>query len=222
MLKNLKCEYFIKLFFSLISEEWKLKLIKYNKNLQNKLEIKLLNYMIYSERYIKYESIGKGKEYNAHDRNLIFEGEYINGQRNGNGKEYKISDDEGSYELIFEGKYLKGKRNGKGKEYNVEGKLIYEGEYLNDIKWNGKCKEYNNDGRLIFEGEYLYGKRWNGKIKDYYCDREILEGDCINGNIIGEMYKNNIQLTIDRTIFTYINGYIKEYNCDGGLQYEGK
>ena len=39
----------------------------------------------------------------------------------------------------------------KGKEYDNEGKLIYEGEYLNG-------KKYKND-KLIFEGEYLNGKK---------------------------------------------------------------
>ena len=43
----------------------------------------------------------------------------------------------------------------KGKEY-YEGKLRFEGEYLND-KRNGKGKEYNN-GTLIFDGEYLIFK----------------------------------------------------------------
>ena len=33
------------------------------------------------------------------------------------------------------------KKNGKGKEYNRNGKLIFEGEYLNG-KSNGKGKEY--------------------------------------------------------------------------------
>ena len=41
-------------------------------------------------------------------------------------------------QLIFEGEYLYGKKNGKGKEYYFVGKLKFEGEYLNDIKWNGK------------------------------------------------------------------------------------
>ena len=50
-----------------------------------------------------------------------------------------------------------GKRNGKVKEYYYNGKLIFEGEYLNG-KRNGKGKEYYN-GKLIFEGEYLNGKK---------------------------------------------------------------
>ena len=55
--------------------------------------------------------------------------------------------------------YLNGQRNGKGKEYNDDGKLIFEGEYLNGNKWNGKGKEYDDEGNIFFEGEYLNDKR---------------------------------------------------------------
>ena len=44
-----------------------LKLIKYNKKLQNKLDINLMNYKIYSGCYIIYENNGKGKEYYYHN-----------------------------------------------------------------------------------------------------------------------------------------------------------
>ena len=53
-------------------------------------------------------------------------------------------------------------RNGKGKEYFSDGKLIYEGEYLND-KRNGKGKQYNYNGKLIYEGEYSNGFRLQKK-----------------------------------------------------------
>ena len=36
--------------------------------------------------------------------------------------------------LMFEGEYLNGKRNGKGKEYDFNGKLKFEGEFLNGTK----------------------------------------------------------------------------------------
>ena len=50
-------------------------------------------------------------------------------------------------------------KDGKGliKEYYYNGKLIFEGEYLNGER-NGKGKEYNENGELIFDGEYLKGK----------------------------------------------------------------
>ena len=93
-----------------MKEKIKLKIIKYNKNLQNKIDIKLINYKFYSGKYIIYENKIKGKEYQGNDDTLIYEGEYLNGERNGKGKEY---DKNGK--LKFEGEYLNGKRNEKRK-----------------------------------------------------------------------------------------------------------
>ena len=47
-------------------------------------------------------------------------------------------------------------KNGKEKEYYTNGKLEFEGEYLNGER-NGNGKEYNYDGKLEFE--YLNGNR---------------------------------------------------------------
>ena len=100
--------------------------------------------------YLNRKRHGKGKEYNYNGR-LRFEGEYLNGKEwigtryNYNGK------------MIFK---LDNNINGKGKEYDEDGKLEYEGEYKNS-KRNGKGKEYWND-HLIFEGEYLNDLKWNG------------------------------------------------------------
>ena len=89
MLEDIKALfYFSAKLFNLMEEGQKLKLVKYNKSLQNNLNIYLLNYKYFSKRYIIYESNIKGKEFNANDDSLLFEGEYINGERNGKGKEY--------------------------------------------------------------------------------------------------------------------------------------
>ena len=131
MLKHFKISYFLRVLFSCIDEKQKLKLIKYNKNLQNITEIKLINYKFYSGKYIIYETKNKGKEYNGYNDELLFEGEYLNGKRNGKGREY---DNNGN--IKFEGEYLNGKRNGKGKEYYDNDKL-----YLRRIfKWRKKWK----------------------------------------------------------------------------------
>ena len=71
----------------------------------------------------------------------------------------------------------------KGIEY-FNGKIIFEGEYLNGKKWNGNGYDNHNnilytlkdgngyvknqypDGTLNFEGEYINGDR-NGKGKEY-------------------------------------------------------
>ena len=87
MLENIKSSYFIKIIFSYLDEKIKLKLMKYNKCLQDNMNINLINYKIFSGRYIIYEEKGKGREYDNEDY-LIFEGEYLNGKKNGKAKEY--------------------------------------------------------------------------------------------------------------------------------------
>ena len=169
MLKNVKSKYILQIIFSNLREKEKLRMVKYNQNFQNVLNINLFNYKYFSGKYLIYED-GIINEYDGYTHKLIFKGEYSKGKRNGIGKEYSLG------ELIFKGEFLNGKRNGKGKEYN-HGSLIFEGEYLNGLK-NGKGKEYNHDN-IIFEGEYLNDQKWEGKGYD-----EI-------GNIIYELINGN-------------------------------
>ena len=220
MLEKIKSSYFIKIIFAYIAERRKLKLIKYNKSLQQNINISIINYIFFTRKFILYESSKIGKEYDGYygflhfkgeylngerngkgkeiwDGRLLFEGEYLHGQRNGKGKEYIPS----LKSLLFEGNYLNGKRNGKGKEYYENGKLKFEGEYLNDkeligikykengdilyklINTNGNRREYDYYDRLIFEGEYLNGRR-NGKGKEYDNDKLIFEGEYLKGQRI--------------------------------------
>ena len=110
MLENIKAYYFYPIIFSFIDEKRKLELIKYNKSIQNKIDINLIYYIQFSKKYIKYETKNKGKEFNFKNDKLIFEGEYLNGKRNGKGKEYLWNG-----KLGFEGEYLNGNKNKKGK-----------------------------------------------------------------------------------------------------------
>ena len=177
MLQKIRTYYFLRIIFSFIDDKRKLKLIKYNKSLQENMKISLINYKIFSGKYIIYEQNGKGKEYD-YDGHIIYEGEFLNGERNGKGKEYYGFDDK----LKFEGEYLNNERwkgncydkngniiyvlnkeNDIVKEYNDEGKLEFEGEYLNG-KRNGKGKEFDFLGNIIFEGKFFHGKKW--KVKD--------------------------------------------------------
>ena len=90
MLDRIRAIFFIRKLFSNIDERIKLKIVRYNKSLQKKIDISLINYKIFSGRYIIYEINGIGKEYNGYNDILEFEGEYLNGERNGKGKEYNI------------------------------------------------------------------------------------------------------------------------------------
>ena len=155
-MKNINSSYIAKYIFSILNDKIQLKLILYNKQLQNNFDINITNYKIFSGKYKIIDKNGKGKEFNIFNDEIIFEGEYKNKKKNGKGKEY---DDKGN--LIFEGEYLNGKRNGIGKEYNNNGSLVFEGEYLNDKRWNGKGYDKNR----IIDFEIKNG---NGKGKEYY------------------------------------------------------
>ena len=179
LFENINSKYISKILFSYLNEKFKLNVIKYNKKLQNKIDINLINYKFYSGKYIIYETNNIGKEYEGKSDNLLFEGEYSNG-----------------------------KRNGKGKEYYKDGKLRFEGEYLNRVRLNGKLydnygnfycdlnnlnglvKKYSLRGELEFEGEYLNGKR-NGKGKEYIFSNLIFEGEYLNDKKM-EKEKNTI------------------------------
>ena len=194
LFENIESREVIENLFSCLNEKVKLKIIKYNKDLQKSINISLINYKFLSGKYIIYEENGIGKEYYGSLDDCIFEGEYVNGERNGKGKEYNYDG-----KVMFEGEYLNGQRNGKGKEYYYKGKLRYEGEYLNGEKLDGKLynpdgklncdlkmkigliKEYNDFGILVFEGEYLNGQK-NGKGKKYYDDGKLeYEDEYLNG-----------------------------------------
>ena len=118
--------------------------------------------------------------------------------------------------IMMEFYYLKAniwkEKERKGKEYYKNGKLLFEGEYLDGKKWNGigyningniefeikdgkgNIREYKENGILFFEGEYLNGER-NGKGKRYFHGNLIFEGEYLNGikNGKGKQYsKGNL------------------------------
>ena len=106
------------------------------------------------------------------------------------------------------------------KEYDKEGRLTYEGGYLNG-KYNGKGKEYDSKGVLRFVGIYLNGKKWSGKG---YNGKGIEEYELKEGNGFCKEY----DFYTGKTIFEgkYLNGERngkgKEYNYDGKLIFEGE
>ena len=118
----------------------------------------------------------------------MFEGEYLNHKKwDGKGYDlknniiYELKKGKGlvkeyydNGKLRFEGEYVNGQRNGKGKEYNYDSKLRFEGEYLNGKK-NGKGKEYYAKGNLKFDGEYLYNYNIKGKL--YIKEKVEFEGE---------------------------------------------
>ena len=85
-MKDIKSLKISKQILFLLDEKTKLDLVKYNKTLQNKININLINYICFSGKNIVYGEKGIVKEYDDNGQ-LIFEGEYLNGKRNGKGKD---------------------------------------------------------------------------------------------------------------------------------------
>ena len=126
MLENIKSVYILRHILSNVSEKKILLLIIHNKRLQSKLNKSFFHYPILSGKYIIYESPNKAKIYNAFDDSIMYEGEYSNG-----------------------------KKNGKIKEYDKNGKLLFEGEYINDYRVDDTIFSYGDK----FESEEIYENR---------------------------------------------------------------
>ena len=89
MLEKIKATYFYARLFCHINDKIKLSILKYNKNLQKIMDLNLINYRIFSGKYIIYErKEKKGKIYDAYNDKVIYEGELLKGEKNGKGKEY--------------------------------------------------------------------------------------------------------------------------------------
>ena len=188
MVKRIKSLFLFKTIFSYLPQEVKFKLVRNNKAYQKKINLNFLDYKLFSGKYIIYEEKGKVKEYNSYTDDLIFEGGYLNNKRNGKGKEYNNKG-----ELIFEGEYLNGiKWEGEylsetGKRYNIRKGIKY---LINDDKIN----KTNKDKKLVSKGKKI-------KTKEYDDEGDLIfEGDYL---------------------YKYRNGKGKEYYKDKSLLFEG-
>ena len=212
-LENINYSYIPKLIFSYIFGKRKLELAKYNKKLQNIININIMHYKIFSKRYIIYEEKGKGKEYEYETDNLIFEGEYFNGKRNGKGKEYDKYNNK-----IFEVEYINGKKKENLNHYY--GSLDFK---INNLEFSsgisGKEYKFNID---------LLNKMKNGEGKvsilksDYPFDNLIMRGDVLNYEMNGKC-----ELYYERYKPKFIGNYLKGkllngtgYDRDKNILYE--
>ena len=159
LFEKLKSLYILKGILSMLWTNKKLDMIKYNKKLQNKLQLNIEDYKNISKRYKLAEANGFGKEYIKNTEIIIFDGNYLNGRKNGKGKEYYTNGN-----IKFDGEYLNGKKI-KGKGFDVYGNI-------NLIFNDGKIVEKYDNGKLKFVGDYCNCKRWNGNIYNYLGNKE--------------------------------------------------
>ena len=124
---------------------------------------------------------GNGLIEDNHEIIQIFIGQNLKekiykGREKVKGKEY---DYEGR--LLFKGEFLyKNRWNGKFKEYYKD-KLVFKGDYLEGEIWSGRGRKYNKEGKIDFEGEYVNGKMNGIKIQQYYGSNFKIEEGYING-----------------------------------------
>jgi len=242
MINKVKSTFIVQKIFSFTDERRKLELIKYNKDIQKLLNMNLINYRLFSGKYIIENKNGYCKIYDYND-NLRFEGEYLNGKKNGKGKEYSKNG-----ELLFEGEYLNGKKwNGKAYYVDIFNYKYVFRDWIMEAERDHKKNNYKiyyelNNGKgymrdydyeeSIYEGEYLNGER-NGKGRDFKKFDSYLimfYGEYLNGKRHGkgkEYWVNNENDTNGKLIFEgeYLNGKRwngKGYNEDLEVAYEIK
>ena len=80
-LRDIKSAFIIKILFSFLNQNQKLKMIAYNKELQKIFLLDIEDYKKISGKYKIGEKNGIGKEYIMNANILIFEGGYINGKK---------------------------------------------------------------------------------------------------------------------------------------------
>ena len=112
MVQKIKSIFILRKITCLLEEKRRLFLFTYNKNIQQKLNIGITDFMLHSQICKIGEKNGKGKEYIGFNKILIFEGEYKNGKRNGIGKSYYSK----LQKVNFKGNFRDGIRNGKGRD----------------------------------------------------------------------------------------------------------
>ena len=84
MLDNIKSKYILKIIISYIIQKTQLNLVKYNKYIQLKLDLKLLHYKIFSGNFTTIFDNNNnkiGKIFDEYKDKLIFEGEFSNGKK---------------------------------------------------------------------------------------------------------------------------------------------
>ena len=128
--------------------------------------------------------------------------------------------------ILEDGKYYTNQiknnlQNGKGIIYYSNGKILYEGDFING-KYEGNGKYFYENGEYYI-GQFKNGLK-NGKGTEYYSNRKIkYEGDYINdkaeGN--GKYILENGEYYIGQWKNDLPNGKGKKYYPDGKILYEG-
>lgn len=106
--------------------------------------------------------------HNFEEDSKIFYCVFKNGEAHGEGKEKRKT---GFY---YTGRWRTNQMTGPGKQYYPNGKLNFEGDFV-DGNWTGKGCRYDLVGLRTMEGEVRNGS-WNGYAMKYVDDGCVTEG----------------------------------------------
>ena len=190
---------------------------------------RITNNYYYIGKFIKGKMNGEGTIY-FKNGNIKYIGDFVNDKKEGIGKLFfedkecymiennkKFYMEKGDY---FIGHYKNDKWNGKGALYLKDGRIKYEGNFVND--------KFEGHGRYNFESGKYYIGQWhndmqNGKGKIYEKNGKLLfEGDFIDDMMdgIGKLYLSNGNYYIGKFMKGKIHGKGKLYLKDGSTVFE--
>ena len=180
----------------------------------------------YNGNFIEGKMYGEGEIY-FKDGNMKYIGEFVNDKKEGKGKYFfsnrefffienrkKFYLEKGDYYI---GHWLNDTMNGKGKIYLNDGRIKYEGDFVNN--------KFQGHGKYMFEsGKYYIGQFFNdmqhgkGEIYDKN-DKLLFKGDFINDHIEGSgtLYFKDGSYLVGHFIKGEIQGKGKIYLKDGNV-----
>jgi uncharacterized protein len=203
-------------------------------NVEDEPDIEIVNKhdqdgkLIYSGPYRNKIPVGIHKEYgkdgkinNAliyNDNGLLLSEGLIDEAGNRNGKWKDLYADG---KIMDEGQYVDNRRSGQWKFYNLAQKIEQTGSY-NNGRPDGLWKWYYEDGKLLREEEYFQGKR-DGLYTEYSVDGEIIaQGQYTDGETNGEWKYKYSNFTEDgKYIAGLKDGIWKSYYTNGKLKFKG-
>ncbi|XP_069832947.1 histone-lysine N-methyltransferase SETD7 isoform X2 [Dendropsophus ebraccatus] len=158
--------------------------------------------------------------YSSTDR---FEGNFVHGEKNGRGKFFFFDgstlegfyvDDalqgQGVYTYedggVLHGTYVDGELNGPAQEHDADGRLIFKGQYKDNIR-HGVCWIYYPDGGGLVGEVNEDGEMTGEKIAYVYPDgKTALYGKFIDGEMLGAKLATLVSLEEGKPYFEIVPG----------------
>nr|XP_019586375.1 PREDICTED: histone-lysine N-methyltransferase SETD7 isoform X4 [Rhinolophus sinicus] len=171
--------------------------------------------------------------YSSTDR---FEGNFVHGEKNGRGKffffdgstleGYYVDDalqGQGVYTYedggVLQGSYVDGELNGPAQEYDTDGRLIFKGQYKDNIR-HGVCWIYFPDGGSLVGEVNEDGEMTGEKIAYVYPDeRTALYGKFIDGEMIEGKLATLVSTDEGRPHFQLMPGNFCNHRLLPGLHF---